>query len=70
MSESDLSEQGRVSTYTEVLQVIHANGVAKEVEESILKHATVTVPDLVSYNSFPAAVMQKVRHTRERNDPG
>ena len=69
-SECGLPGQVRNSTYTEVLQVIHANGVAKEVKESILEHATVTVPDLVSYNSFPAAVMQKVRHTRERNDPG
>lgn len=65
MSEYGFLGQGRISTYTEALQVIHANGVAKEVKESILKHATVTVPDLVSYSSFSATETQK-RTTYER----
>lgn len=30
-------------TYAEVLQIIHADAVAEEVKESILKHAAVTV---------------------------
>lgn len=65
-SECGLPGQVRNSTYTEVLQVIHANGVAKEVKESILEHATVTVPDLVSYNSFPAIETQnRKKNVRE-----
>jgi hypothetical protein len=31
------------STYTEVLEVIKGQGVAEQVEQSILQHATVTV---------------------------
>ena len=33
----------RESTYTEVLQVVHGDGVAEEVQQSILEHAAVTV---------------------------
>lgn len=37
---------GEQFTYTEVLQVIDAEGVAEKVEESILEHASVTVAAL------------------------
>lgn len=31
-------------THSECLEVVHAHSVAEQVEESILEHATVTVP--------------------------
>lgn len=33
--------------YSEVLQVIYGEGIAKEMEQRILEHATVTVPVVV-----------------------
>ena len=33
----------RESTYTEVLQVVNGEGVAEEVQQSILQHAAVAV---------------------------
>lgn len=38
---SNLTQHG---TYTEVLQVVHREGVAEQVQQSILQHATVAVP--------------------------
>lgn len=32
-------------THSESLDVVHAQGIAEQVEESILEHATVTVPE-------------------------
>ena len=34
-----------VKTYAESLEIVHGQGVAVEVEESILKHAAVAVTD-------------------------
>jgi hypothetical protein len=44
----------RGKTYTEVLQVVDAQGIAEEVEESILEHASVAVPvtELVTVDFF------------------
>jgi hypothetical protein len=37
-------------TYTEVLQVVHADAIAEEVEQSILEHASVAV---TAYSQCP-----------------
>jgi len=38
----------RLAPYPEVLDVVHSNGIAEEVEDSILEHAAVTVPNQVA----------------------
>jgi hypothetical protein len=34
-----------IETYSERLQVVHGNGIVEEVEQSILKHTSVTVTE-------------------------
>lgn len=46
-------------TYSESLQVVHANAVAEQVEKSILEHASVTVPVL------PLQLVFSPQHTVE-----
>lgn len=36
-------DRGKLSTYAESLDVVHGDGVAEQVEKSILKHASVAV---------------------------
>lgn len=44
-------------TYSEALQVIHRDGIAEKVEESILKHASVTVGENKTIAVDPVGVL-------------
>ena len=45
------------SAYSEMLKIIHAHSVAEEVQESIVQHASMSVPadKLVSIEGMPKA---------------